>query len=122
MTLIRLTVHKIYKRVFFGGVSLKKERNSNSGKNEYAKSRVERLADIIDLPKDIVSGLPKLIFTGSRELFIENYRGIVQYSDTVIQLNTSEGLVKVSGRALGIKSIAEEEITLYGNICSLEFC
>lgn len=101
---------------------MKKERKSNSGKNEYAKARAERLAELIEVPRDIVLGLPKLIFTGNRELFVENYRGIVQYSDTVIQLNTSEGLVKVSGHSLGIKSIAAEEITLCGNICSLEFC
>lgn len=119
---MRQTAHKIYKRLFCGGVGLKKEGKASAVKNKYAKARSERLAELIDLPKSIVSGLPKLIFTGSRELFIENYRGIVQYSDTVIQLNTSEGLVKVSGRALGIKSIAAEEITLCGNICSLEFC
>ena len=81
----------------------------------------ERLVETLDLPKDILLGLPRLIFTGNRELFIENYRGIVEYSDTIIRLNTSECMLKVSGTHLGIKNIAAEEIMLFGNIKRLEF-
>ncbi len=101
---------------------MRKKKKINIKENEYTKSRAEKIVEALDLPKDIVLGLPKLIFTGNRELFVENYQGIVEYSDTVIQLNTSECLVKVSGRALGIKNIAAEEITLCGDIKSLEFC
>ena len=85
------------------------------------KSVSERITEILDLPKDIVLNLPRLVFTGNRELFIENYRGIVEYSDDVIRLNTSECMVKISGTELGIKNIATEEITLSGNIKKLEF-
>ena len=81
----------------------------------------ERIAETLDLPKDILLNLPRLVFTGNRELFIENYRGIVEYSDTVIRLNTSECMLKISGVQLGIKHIAAEEIMLFGNIKRLEF-
>ena len=100
---------------------MKKKKKINIKENEYAKSRAEKIVEALDLPKDLMLGLPKLIFTGTHELFIENYRGIVEYSDTVIRLNTSECPIKVSGRSLGIKNIAAEEITLCGNIKSLEF-
>ena len=76
---------------------------------------------MLDLPKDIVLNLPKLIFTGNRELFVENYRGIVEYSDTVMRISTGESIIKVGGRGLGIKNIASEEITLCGEIKTLEF-
>ncbi len=99
----------------------KKKKEMRIKETEYKKSRAERIAEALDLPKDIVLNLPKLIFTGNRELFIENYQGIVEYSDTVIRLNTSECLLKVTGRGLGIKNIATEEITLCGEIKSLEF-
>lgn len=89
---------------------------------ERAKTPVaEKLTEVLDLPKDIVLNLPRLIFTGNRELYIENYRGIVEYSDTVIRLNTSECLLKITGTELGIKNIATEEITLSGRMKSLEF-
>ena len=99
----------------------RKKREINVKQTDYTKSRAERIVEMLDLPKDIVLNLPKLIFTGNRELFVENYRGIVEYSDTVIRLNTGNCLIKVTGRALGIKNIAEEEITLCGEIKTLEF-
>lgn len=101
---------------------MKKKREIKIKETEYTRSRAEKIADALDLPKELVLNLPKLIFTGNRELFIENYQGIVEYSDTVIRLNTSECLLKITGRGLGIKNIATEEITLCGDIKTLEFC
>lgn len=101
---------------------VKKKREIKIKETEYTRSRAEKIADALDLPKELVLNLPKLIFTGNRELFIENYQGIVEYSDTVIRLNTSECLLKITGRGLGIKNIATEEITLCGDIKTLEFC
>ncbi len=99
----------------------KKQPKGRNKPDENRKPVAERLTEVLDLPKDIVLNLPRLIFTGNRELFIENYRGIVEYSDTVIRLNTSECMIKITGGALGIKSIAAEEITLQGKIKTLEF-
>ena len=99
----------------------KKKHEINVRTTEYKKSRTERLAEILDLPKDIVLGLPKMIFTGNHELYVENYRGIVEYSDTVMRFNAGDYLVTITGRALGIKNIATEEITLCGDIKTLEF-
>lgn len=101
---------------------VKKKREIKIKETEYTRSRAEKIADALDLPKELVLNLPKLIFTGNRELFVENYQGIVEYSDTVIRLNTSECLLKITGRGLGIKNIATEEITLCGDIKTLEFC
>lgn len=99
----------------------KKKHKINVVQTQYTLSRAERLVEMLDLPKDIVLNLPKLIFTGNRELFVENYRGIVEYSDTVIRISTGESIIKVGGRGLGIKNIASEEITLCGEIKTLEF-
>lgn len=99
----------------------KKKRQINVRETQYKKSRAERMAEIFDLPKDIVLDLPKMIFTGNRELYVENYRGIVEYSESVMRFNAGDYLVSVTGRGLGIKNIATEEITLCGDIRTLEF-
>ncbi|MBE7026294.1 MAG: sporulation protein YqfC [Ruminococcaceae bacterium] len=100
----------------------KKKHQINVRETAYKKSRAERMAEIFDLPKDIVLNLPKMTFTGNRELYVENYRGIVEYSESVMRFNAGDYLVTIMGRGLGIKNIATEEITLCGNIKSLEFC
>lgn len=87
----------------------------------YKKPASERIADTLNLPKDIVLNLPKMYVSGKNEIFIENYRGIINYSDTNITLNTSGYTLKISGTKLSISSIASEEITIIGIISSIEF-
>lgn len=101
--------------------SHKKNKAKKNREIEYKKPVKEKIIDALDLPKDIVLDLPRMVLTGNRELYIENYRGIVEYTDTLIRLNTSANMIKVTGEGLNIKHIASEEITLSGKIKCMEF-
>ncbi len=85
------------------------------------KGILEKASEALDLPKSMTMQLPRLILTGHRELFIENYRGILEYGDGFIRIATSARNVRVCGGALSIKSIASEEITLEGDISAVSF-
>ena len=39
-----------------------------------------RLGQMCDLSRDVVAGLPVISMLGDCEVFIENYRGILEYS------------------------------------------
>lgn len=82
---------------------------------------LQSITGALDLPKELVFNLPGIIMTSNEEIYIENYRGIVSYSENEIQLNTSKMPIKISGSRLGISRIAAEEITVRGKIKSLEF-
>ena len=81
----------------------------------------ERFTEMLELPKEIVLNMPKLTMLGNGDLIIENYKGIVFYDKDVIRVNTSAGIIKVSGVDIFIKEITSENIMIYGNISSLEF-
>ena len=85
------------------------------------KGIVERASETLDLPKNLTMQFPRLILTGHRELFIENFRGIAQYDADCIRIATSSKQICVRGHALCIKCIATEEITLEGEITSVSF-
>ena len=51
-------------------------REENSLKN--------RLSELSELPKDVVLGIPMLTMVGQMELNIENYRGIIEYTDEAV--------------------------------------
>ena len=55
------------------------------------ESKKELLVESLRLPKDMVMGAFMLSMTGNREAFIENYRGILEYTDTCILLQTKTG-------------------------------
>ncbi len=79
------------------------------------------LAEILELPKDIILGIPKITMVGNLQLFIENHKGILEYTDTYIRINTKSGILQISGRNLLLKNIIYEEIIIVGEIIQMEF-
>lgn len=81
----------------------------------------EKLSNTFELPKDIVLDVSKVIIIGTGQITIENHKGIVEYSEELIRVNTGSGIMKLSGRNLAIKTILQEEITITGEISAIEF-
>ena len=48
---------------------------------------LERTAEALELPGDVVAGLPRVELTGDRELRMENHRGILAYGAEEIQIS-----------------------------------
>lgn len=89
------------------------------------KSRPDRLehvlGDVFELPKDLVLDLPRLIIIGQRELYLENHKGIIEYSDTCIKVNLARGYLEIEGEEMEIKLIMQDEISIIGRISGLRF-
>lgn len=101
-------------------VNRKKRRDIASSKEERRISLKEKMAEVLELPKEIVLDFPKLTMVGRGNLVIENYKGIVEYDTSVIRINTGMGIVKVGGTSLTIKEITSEDVFIEGNVCSIE--
>ena len=56
-----------------------------------------------------------------KELFIENYKGIIEYSDETVRISTGIGVLKIEGRGLFLKSILPESITLMGTFTAVQY-
>lgn len=81
----------------------------------------EKMSELFELPKDIVLNVPKLTMVGYGDLLIENFKGIIEYDTDRIRINTSCGIIKITGTGLGIKEITSEDLMVNGTITSLEF-
>lgn len=81
----------------------------------------ERVANSFESSKEILLDVPKLTFIGNREVTIENYKGIVEYTDTVLLLETNPNQLKVEGINLEVKTITQEMLYVTGHIQKLEF-
>lgn len=103
-------------------MSLAKKKKKKEKKHEEKNvSMKEKLAEMLELPKEIVMNIPKMTLIGSRDLIIENYKGIIEYENSRIRINTGAGVIKVMGNLLTIKEITSEDIMVSGDISSLEF-
>lgn len=81
----------------------------------------EKLSDTFELPKDIVLDVSKIVIIGTGQITVENHKGLIEYSEELIRINTGSGIMKLCGRNLIIKNIIQEEITITGEITNIEF-
>lgn len=81
----------------------------------------ENISEALEIPKDILLDLPKVTFIGNLQVNIENHKGIIEYSDDNIRIKIKDGVLKVSGMGLVIKTIVTEEIIISGKIASIDF-
>lgn len=81
----------------------------------------ERLANVFDLPKDVVMDLPRFSLLGNRQIIIENHKGIIEYTAQLVRLNTSRGEVVVAGRSIVVQSITPDELIIEGRINSVQY-
>lgn len=79
------------------------------------------VAELFDLPADIVAGLPHLEMIGTRQLFVERHRGILACGETAIDVNTDGGVLRVRGRGLSLLAMTAEEVRIGGEIAAVEW-
>lgn len=81
----------------------------------------DKITDMLDLPKEIVLDLPLISMIGKEEVTIENYKGLIEYSEGRIRVNTSIGVLKIEGKNLFFKQITTEYVFIIGTIISVEY-
>jgi sporulation protein YqfC len=79
------------------------------------------LTELLKLPKEIILDFPLLTIVGNEEVLIENYRGLIEYTEEKIRLNSSCGVIKISGKKLEVKQITDENLKIAGIITGVEF-
>lgn len=80
-----------------------------------------RIADTYGMPKDVVLGMPILTVTGQSELNLENYRGIQEYTDTLIRIQTKTGQIKLRGNDLKVEYYTNDEMKVTGKLHTIEY-
>ena len=77
---------------------------------------LERTAEALELPGDVVAGLPRIELTGDRELRMENHRGILAYGSQEIQISGGRLVVKVRGEDLELRAMNAGELLITGTL------
>lgn len=64
---------------------------------------------------------PFIELNGNRELLIEGSRGVLEYTPSVIRVNTADMIVTVSGRELDLRCISASALIIDGFITDIGF-
>ncbi len=90
-------------------------------KNKNIGQKKESLVESLKLPKDICMGAMKVTMTGSREAWIENYRGILEYTEKLILLQGKTCQVCFEGTCLSIDYYTNEDMKISGCIACVRY-
>ena len=85
------------------------------------KNLKSRITDTAGMPKDVILGVPIISVIGQNEVCIENYRGILEYTDKLIRIQTKLGKIHVNGRGLMVEYYNNDEMKITGHITIIEF-
>ncbi|TEB07218.1 YabP family protein [Pelotomaculum schinkii] len=91
------------------------------GWRDFQRKVKRQFSEAMELPGDVVLNLPKIIMIGNIQLFIENHRGIIEYTTEGVRVSVGEGEVAVVGENLMLRNILPDELCVEGKIRSLSF-
>lgn len=84
------------------------------------KNKYNKFDKILELPKEVCSNVPKMIITGFDEIIIENFKGILEYEDFFVQINTHIGIININGYNLLLENMTDDDIKVKGKIESVD--
>ncbi len=83
------------------------------------RNRLAQVSANLELPGELIAGVPKIEVTGYGELVLEHHNGIAHYSDSEVSVRVSLGMVRILGKELYIRRMNSRLITIRGSICSV---
>ncbi|MGN1297210.1 MAG: YabP/YqfC family sporulation protein [Clostridia bacterium] len=84
------------------------------------KKNMRKIDELLELPKEVCSNVPKIIITGFDEMIIENFKGILEYEEFFVRINTHVGIVNINGYGLSLENMTDDDIKVKGKIESLD--
>lgn len=84
------------------------------------KKSYKKLDRILEMPKEVCSDIPKIIITGFDEMIIENFKGILEYEEFFVRINTHIGIININGFNLNLENMTNDDIKVTGKIESMD--
>lgn len=79
------------------------------------------MVESLELPKDLMYGASIVTITGRREVLIENYKGILEYTEEYIKIQAKNVKLTVYGKQLSIEYYTNEDMKVVGFVKSIEY-
>lgn len=79
-----------------------------------ARRFLANTAGFLELPADVLAGMPKIELVGFREFSIEPHKGLLEYEKDQIIIETQIGRIRLAGQELTIHLMNSSRITIRG--------
>lgn len=80
-----------------------------------------KLLESLQLPRDVCMGALRVTLTGNTEAWVENYRGLLEYTEETILLQGRNCQACFEGRGLSIDYYTNEDMKISGCIQNVRY-
>ena len=92
-----------------------------SSKRGFFMRDYSRVSKFLEIPREVISNIPKITITGFDEVFIENFKGILEYEDFFARISTEIGNININGFNLKLDQMTDNDILVSGKIENIDF-
>ena len=86
--------------------------------NEERKKIKQKFQTAMEIPKELLKNYSRVTIIGGEDIWIENYKSILEYSDNLIRFSNN---ICIYGQNLSVEEINSEDIFIIGKIKNIEF-
>ena len=79
------------------------------------------MADSLRIPPEVSRGDVRVTILGNDRVWIEHYRGILEYTDLSVVLQGRQGQIYVEGKRLRIDYYTKEDMVIRGKILAVRY-
>jgi sporulation protein YqfC len=80
------------------------------------KGKLQFLGRILEIPQEIIWDLPRTTTLGNKQLLVENHKGIIEYTPSLVRMKVTQGEITIKGKTLSIGNLQAEQILVEGVI------
>lgn len=80
-----------------------------------------KVSKFLEIPREVISNVPKITITGFDEILIENFKGILEYEDFFARISTNLGNININGFNLKLNQMTDDDILVSGKIENIDF-
>ncbi len=80
-----------------------------------------KLAERLNIPPDVAEGATIVNMYGNHSALVENYKSIIEYSNTLIKLQGKHVKLLIEGEKLEIDRFTREDCKIRGNIQMVQY-
>lgn len=85
------------------------------------RRKARKLDEILEIPVELSTNNPKITIIGFERVLIENYKGILEYQEYFIRLNSYIGIININGFNLNLEEMTSDDLLITGKIESIDF-
>ncbi|HWR06131.1 sporulation protein YqfC [Sporomusa sp.] len=85
------------------------------------KGKLQSLAGFLDIPQDIVLDMPRITMLGNKQLLVENHKGIIEYTPSLVRIKLNQGELFILGENLTLGNLQAEQILVEGVVQEVKY-